>query len=123
MDPVLSYIYNLEEPQKSIVEHLHNLITLNPEITYKTRYRIPFYYRKHWICYINPVKNNGVELAFVRANELSNESGLLDFKKRKQVAGIIYYDVKEIKEEALLETLEEALLLDETVKYASKRKK
>ncbi|MEO1261808.1 MAG: DUF1801 domain-containing protein [Bacteroidota bacterium] len=122
MDPVLSYIYNLAEPQKSIMEHLHNLISISPEVTYKIRYRIPFYYRKSWICYLNPVKNNGVELAFVRANELSNENGLLDFKDRKQVAGVIYYNIKEIQTEPLVEVLEEAFLLDENVKYASKRK-
>ncbi len=122
MDPVLSFIYNQEGEQKLILEHLHNLITSFPEVTYKIRYRIPFYYRKSWICYLNPVKNDGVELAFVRANELSNENGLLDFKDRKQVAGIIFHNIKEIREEAILEILEEAFLLDENVKYASKRK-
>ena len=123
MDPVLSFIYNLEGAQKLIAEHLHNLITSYPEVVYKIRYRIPFYYRKSWICYVNPIKNGGIELAFVRANELSNENGLLNFKDRKQVAGVIFNSVKEIKEEPLLEVLEEAFLLDETVKYAAKRKK
>ena len=121
MDPVLSFIYDREGQQKLILEHLHNLITSFPEITYKIRYRIPFYDRKSWICYLNPVKKNGIEIAFVRANELSNENGLLDFKNRKQVAGIIYYHLNEIKEEALLEILEEAFLLDDHVKYAPKR--
>lgn len=122
MDPVLNYIYNLEGQQKIIMEHLHNLIMFSPEITCKIRYRIPFYFRKSWICYLNPVRNNGVELAFTRANELSNENGFLDFKDRRQVAGIIYYNIKEINEEPLIEVLEEAFLLDDTVKYASKRK-
>ena len=122
MDPVLSFFYDQEGQQKLILEHLHNLITSFPEVTYKIRYRIPFYYRKSWICYLNPKKDGGIELAFVRANELSNNNGLLDFKGRKQVAGIIYKNIKEIKDESIFETLEEALLLDDTIKYASKRK-
>ena len=81
MDPVLSFIYNLEGAQKLIAEHLHNLITSYPEVVYKIRYRIPFYYRKSWICYVNPIKNGGIELAFVRANELSNENGNPQFTK------------------------------------------
>ena len=106
-----------------ILEHLHNLITSYPEITYKIRYRVPFYYQKSWICYLNPKKNEGVELAFIRANELSNENGLLDFKDRTQVAGVTFYNIKEINDEAVLEVLEEAFLLDQTVKYQSKNRK
>ena len=64
-----------------------------------------------------------MELAFVRANELSNEQGLLDFKGRKQVAGVEFGSVKEIPSEVLWEVVQEAILLDETTPYASKRKK
>ena len=106
-----------------ILEHLHNLITSYPNVTYKIRYRVPFYYKKSWICYLNPIKNDGVELAFIRANEMSNENGLLDFKNRTQVAGVSFLNIKDIKEEAIVEILEEAFLLDETVKYKSKNKK
>lgn len=92
-----------------------------PGVTSKLRYGIPFYYKKSWICYLNPIKNNGIELAFTRANELSNEQGLLDFKKRKQVAGIEIYDLKDFPVTTIQEIVNEALLLDETVPYASKR--
>ena len=71
---------------------------------------------------MNPLKNQGVELVFVRANELSNEQGLLDSKGRKQVAGIEITDLKDIELEGLREVFNEALILDEMVPYASKRK-
>ncbi|HFA50843.1 MAG TPA: hypothetical protein ENJ95_17685 [Bacteroidetes bacterium] len=122
MDPVLSFIYEKQGNQRALLEQLHNLITSFPGVTYKLRYRIPFYYRKSWICYLNPVKGNGIELVCLRANELSNEGGLLDFRGRKQVAGVTYYSVAEIEETPLVETLQEAYILDDEVPYAAKRK-
>lgn len=123
MDACLEYIYEHEGNQQEIMLHLHELITSYPEITSKIRYKIPFYYRRSWFCYINPLKNDSVELVFLRANELSNEQGALDFKDRKQVAGITFATVSDIKYELLHELLQEALLLDENVKYAAKRRK
>lgn len=123
MNVVLDFIYEQEEPNQSILLYLHELIIAEAEITYKIRYRVPFYYCRTWFCYLNPVKPVGIELNFIRANELSNANGLLDFRGRAQVAGVIYRKVGDIKIEPLLETLQEALLLDETTKYAAKRKK
>lgn len=121
MDACLSYIYDREGEQQAIMLHLHELLTSYPEVRGKIRYNIPFYDRKSWICYLSPLKDGSVELAFTRANELSNEQGALDFKGRKQVAGITYATMKDIKEAVLHEILQEALLLDEEVAYASKR--
>ncbi len=123
MDPCTDYMLDIDEPAQGIMLHLHHLITQFPEVTGKIRYRIPFYYRKSWICYLNPLPRGQVELAFTRANELSNEQGLLDFRGRKQVAGIVFSAVEEIPEETLMEVLSEAILLDEEVPYKSKRSK
>jgi len=111
------YIDELEGEQKLIASTLHDLILTFPEVITRIRYKIPFYYRKSWICYINPIKKNGIELCFLRANELSNESGILDFKKRKQVAGISMYDHDNLPVENIIEVFNEAYLLDDTVKY------
>jgi len=123
MTDVATYIADFEGPQKKLLRVLHELILNQFDLQAKIRYRIPFYYNKSWICYLNPIKENGVELCFLRANELSNESGALDFKDRKQVAGISYFSLEEIDERVLNPIIQEALILDETVKYASKRKK
>lgn len=119
---VKHYLLQLPSKQQVIMTYLDAFIQEFPGITSKLRYGIPFYYRKSWICYLNPIKNNGVELAFTRANELSNEQGILDFKKRKQVAGIEIYHLKNFPTRSVYEILNEALLLDDTVPYASKRK-
>lgn len=123
MEAILSYIYEKEGPQQQVLQYLHEQISAYPEITGKIRYKIPFYYRKSWICYLNPTKDGGVELAFPRGNELSNEQGLLTANGRKQVRGVTFYSTKDIPEETIHEILAEALLLDEEVPYASKRKK
>jgi len=121
MNLVESFILDQPEPQQSIMQYLHELLLSHPEMNCKIRYKIPFYDRKSWICYLNPTKDEGVELAFTRANELSNEQGLLQFRGRKQVAGIIFHTLEEIPEETLLEVIQEALLLDEEVKYNVKK--
>ena len=54
---------------------------------------------------------------------LSNTNGVLAFRGRKQVAGISIYNMGEIVNPIVLETLNEAILLDENLPYASKRKK
>ena len=121
---VLDYIESLEnEVQRDLMLHLHELICTFPNLEGKIRYKVPMYYLHSWLCYLNPLKDGGVELCFIRANELSNAQGLLHFKDRKQVAGISFYKINDIPTEPLLEILQEALLLDETMPYASKRKK
>lgn len=122
MDACLNYIYEREGNQQEIMLYLHELITSYPEVTSKIRYTIPFYYRNSWICYLNSLKGDRVELVFLRGNALSNEQGLLDARDRKQVAGVIFSKVSDIPTDVLYEIFQEALLLDEEVKYAPKRK-
>ncbi|MGB1243402.1 MAG: DUF1801 domain-containing protein [Chitinophagales bacterium] len=123
MDVVLDYIYEQEGEQREILLFLHELMLSYPAITSKIRYRVPFYYRKSWVCYLNPRKNNAVEFCFLRGNELSNEQGILESKGRKQVYSLTFEEVKTIPVEALEQIIQEAILLDDTVKYASKRTK
>ena len=122
MNAVESFILEQGHPQQDILQYLHELLMAHPGVNCRIRYKIPFYDRKSWICYLNPTKDKGVELAFTRGNELSNAQGLLDFKDRKQVAGIAFYQMEDIQEDLLLELLQEALLLDDTVKYNVRKK-
>lgn len=122
MNPVEAFIYEQEREVRDILSYLHELM-VELEMIGKIRYKIPFYYQKSWVCYLNPLKSGGVELAFVRGNELSNVQGLLDHKDRKQIAGITLDSLKDLPEQALREVIVEALVLDETIPYASKRKK
>ena len=122
MTAVEAFILEKEGTQQAVLQFLNDLMMSHPEITSKIRYKVPFYYRKSWICYLNPTKKPiGVEMVFLRGNELSNEQGLLDAKGRKQVMGVTFSKVEDVPMETLLEVIQEAILLDETVPYASKR--
>ena len=123
MTEVEDFIYNYEGSQREIMLYIHKLLSDELNLTDKLRFKIPFYYRKSWICYLNPSKNSSIEFAFVRGNELSNSQGLLDSKGRKQVWSIELTKKSEIPIKELTEIIQEAILLDETVPYASKRKK
>ncbi|MEZ4887739.1 MAG: DUF1801 domain-containing protein [Chitinophagales bacterium] len=123
MDKVLDFIYEQETEQREILLFIHQLMLSYPAMIVKIRYQIPFYYRKSWICYLNPIKNKAVDFCFVRGNELSNEQGILEAKDRKQVRSLTFSSVDEIPVEALQQIIQEAILLDDTVKYTSKRTK
>lgn len=123
MTSIRDFILGLEGQQKVIITALDTLLTSQLDLQGRIRFKIPMYYRKSWVCYLNPIKNNGVELAFMRGNELSNEQGLLEFRGRKQVAGIELFSLQDIPDQPLNELLQEALLLDETVKYNVRKKK
>jgi len=123
MTAVEDFIYQYENDQRAILLLLHDLLVNQLNLDDKIRFKIPFYYGKTWICYLNPIKTHAVELAFIRGNELSNAQGILNSKGRKQVYGISFEKVKDIDLPCLEEVLHEAMLLDETTPYKSKRKK
>ena len=118
---VEQFIAQQANPQRDLLLALHQLLLTYPNIKPKIRYRIPFYDQNKWICYLNPLKNGGVELAFVRANEMPEIADLLNRKSRSQIAGI---DIVELNENVLKTidlALQCALQLDSTT--AVKKKK
>ncbi|WP_424962144.1 DUF1801 domain-containing protein [Ekhidna sp.] len=110
---VENFILGLDGQQKAVVSFLHQRLTNHHDLIPKIRFKIPMYYRKSWVCYLNPIKNNGIELAFLNGVSLSNEQGLLNCKGRKMVCGIDLYDVSNIPEKPIDEIVQEALILDE----------
>jgi hypothetical protein len=123
MTPAEDYIYGFEGTQRDIMLHIHKLLSQELNLSDKFRFKIPFYYRKSWICYLNPIKNKSIEFVFVRGNELSNSQKLLESRGRKQVLSIELKAVSEIPIKELTEIIQEAILLDDTVPYQSKRSK
>ncbi len=117
------FIYNLEGEQRAIMLFLNSLLSNELDLTDKIRFKIPFYYRKSWICYLNPIKNDGVEIAFLRGNELSNTQHILQSKGRKQVMGVDIFRLSEIPVNALTEIIHEAILLDEKIPYTIKKQR
>lgn len=123
MTPVETFIYQQEGKQREILTFLYEHLLTYPGVESKLRYKIPFYYRKTWICYTNPIKGDAIELVFIRGNELSNDQGLLEARGRKQVRGIILEEVEQIPLATLGEVIHEALIIDTEIPYPSKRRK
>lgn len=113
MNSVEDYALGLEGEQKAIVQFLHHRITEHHGLMVQLKFDIPMYSRKSWICYMNPIKKGGIELAFVNGHLLSNEQGILSMKKRKYVAGIDLFHISEIPEKAIDEIIQEAIILDD----------
>jgi hypothetical protein len=113
---VENYIANIKNPnQKCIIQFWHNILATYPTIISKIAFKVPFYYQNTWVCYLNPVKANGIELVFINGQQLKLNS-LLQTKGRKMVAGISFYSMEELGEGmvgSVLEIFEEALKLDE----------
>ena len=121
MNETLNFIYEKQGSQQEILLYLHEWLSSFPSVTSRIRYRIPFYYVKSWICYLNPIGDQQVEIAFTRGNELSNEQGLLRSNGRKQVRGITFSRLQDIPEAPLAAIIQEAIILDATTPYGSKR--
>jgi hypothetical protein len=119
LNEVEDYIYGFEGDDHEIMKILHDLMMDQPGIYCKLSFKIPFYYRNSWICYIYPQKKGGIEFVFTRGHELSNEQGILDARGRKEVAGIRLKSLDDIPQESLFEVIHEAILLDESVPYKS----
>lgn len=112
-----NYTAALTPAQSALMELLHREICGLPGIVMKERYKLPFYYGRSWICYLNPIKKEGIELAFTRGNELSNPHGILEHRSRKQIAGIICMDIKNLPLDFIRDTLFEAIELDRSTPY------
>lgn len=122
MTEVETLIYQFEGQQRKILLHFHNSLTTEYNLTSKITFNNPCYYGKSWICYLKPTKQNTVELTFLRGNELSNNQGLLKNNGRKQLHSIDIDNLENIPRNVLNEILHEAILLDQTTPYKSKRK-
>jgi hypothetical protein len=121
MDFIEDYISELSPTQATIIMTLHRILLSYPGITCRKKYGIPFYYKKSWICYLIPVNDQKIEIAFIRGNELSNMKNILESRNRKQVMGIILSKVTDHEIEKIEFVLQEAILLDDKLKYGSKR--
>ncbi len=121
MSACQDYLFDLEGRQRQIAEILSEQFLAFPGIQCRIRFRIPFFYQHSWICYLNPVKNEGIELAFIYGYRLADPEGLLQAHGRKQVKGVRLYRVTELPLESIQILFSEALLLDEILKRLKKK--
>ena len=122
MIEVEELIYQQDGLQREVMLYFHDLLENNYGLLAKITFKNPCYYGNSWICYLKPLKNGKVELAFMRGNELSNDQGILKSNGRKQLRSIEISELNEIPLDAIEEILNEAILLDQIQPYESKRK-
>jgi len=119
---ILDYIENLpNNSQSDTIKYLHQFIASYPDIKSKIMFTTPFYTRNKWLMYSNKLKNGTVELCFVNAKLFTNHLEYLDFKKRKQVAGITYKQVTDIDENVVDLLINEAIRVDNLFKSTFKK--
>lgn len=112
MNPAESYILEIEQPKKAMLQKLHSIIlSCAPQMEAKLTYHIPFYYYYGRLCYLN-LKEDGVDLGFCRGALLSDHH-LLGRKELKEVRIIHYNNLQEINVVELLPIIFEAIILNE----------
>lgn len=125
MNEVENFIVNCKnKQQQQLLQFFHNLIISFSDMSTKLSFKIPFYYyQKKWLCYINPIKNNGIEFCFNKGFELSDKQNILEAKERVLVKGVSFFDLNdENKIEQLTEIIEEAIINISKIKKATKKR-
>lgn len=120
-------ILSLPKNESAIVKHLRALVLeCLPRAIEKPYYGlgVPYYSRHRQICYIFPSSalygaedkrhKKNVTLGFCQGNRMSNESGVLNAERRKQVRVMYYDNLRDINEEQVRALLFEASMIDDS---------
>ncbi|MET0758915.1 MAG: DUF1801 domain-containing protein [Flavobacterium sp.] len=121
-DEFLDY---LPEEELEIVLFLRKIILdCIPDCKEKLAYNVPFYYRHSRICYIWPASipwgkvEKGVAIGFCKGELLSDDT----FETTKFASKQTFTSVKEIDAAILKQQIYEAVLIDEQIVKAKRRK-
>jgi len=97
---------------RDLVERLRKIIlTSSEQITEHVNHKIPFYYHKGQLCYINPFDDR-VVLGFSRGADLPDEHSMLK-GNQKTVRRTVFYPAAGIDEEKVRNLIYEALIVNE----------
>jgi hypothetical protein len=114
---VEDYILNLPIADQEAAFYIHNELLSQPGMRCDLRWSLPFYGRKRWICYLNPLKKGGFEWVFLDGQQLYSSGGLLQKRSRSRVAGLYYPTETGTELNFIPENLvQEALWLDDLKK-------
>jgi len=122
IDEFLDY---LPEEELEVVLFLRKIIMeCIPDCKEKLAYNVPFYYRHSRICYIWPASvpwgkvEKGVAVGFCKGNLLTDDT----FQSTKFISKLTFTSVKEIDVPYLKQQIYEAVLIDEQIVKAKRRK-
>lgn len=121
MNPALEYIDRAPEPFRAIMLHLQMLVeAASPSAQLKFKWHLPFYYldEKTMFCFFN-YRKTFVDLGLAYGNLLSDSHGVLVAgENRKMMRSLRYYELEDIVDVVVIETLQEL----EQLRTATKRK-
>ena len=118
---VSQFISSQPEPNREMMIVLRSwTLDLGKHIAEKMSNKIPSFSFFGPLCSLNPT-DDGVELAFAKGYELTDEEKILESKGRKMVRSITFYSLTSLeeREESIRHILNEAAILNE---YRFKRK-
>lgn len=111
------FIESQEPKYRILMNHIRKLAASSHEqMREKSAFNTLFFHCFDYVFYFGRIdKKHGLEIGFVKGFLLSNDHGLLETKNRKLIRGISFLDLEDFmnKEEVFLETLQEAILLNE----------
>jgi hypothetical protein len=114
--------FQITDQELEIVEKLKDLILYNiPDCKEKISFNVPFYSRFRSICFIWPASilwgekqtYKGVRLGFSYGCYFWDDHNFLDKKNRKQMASHDFNSISEIKENVILDLLQQAIAVDD----------
>lgn len=115
----------LTEEELELVLFLRKIILeCIPAVKEKLAYNVPFYYRHSRICFIWPSSipwgkvDKGVAIGFCKGDLLTDET----FKTTKFISKLVFTSIKEIDVDFLKQQIYEAVLIDEQIAKAKRRK-
>ena len=119
------FLDNLPEDELEIVLFLRKIILeCMPDCKEKLAYNVPFYYRHSRICYIWPVSiplgkvEKGVAIGFCKGDSYLDET----FETTKFASKQTFNSVEEIDVALLKQQIDEAILTDNQIVKARRRK-
>jgi len=106
------FIISLPEGIRNLAEKLRKIIlTSSGQIGEQVKHKIPFYYYKGQMCYINPFDDR-VVLGFSRGADLPDEHSMLK-GNQKTVRHTVFYPETGVDEEKVRNLIYEALIVNE----------
>lgn len=120
-----AFLDYLPKEELEIVLFLRKIVLeCMPDCKEKLAYNVPFYYRHSKICYIWPASipwekiNNGVGIAFCKGASLLDET----FETATFNSKSLFYSIKDIDVVSLKKQINEAILIDEQIVKARRRR-
>lgn len=112
MDTVEKYIYRLPDNEMLIAARFRDwLLRYNKQITERIRYGVPFFDYFGWMCYLNPMKQGGIDLCFIDGSLMIRNAHLLTDRSRKTVRSRILLTPYDVDVATLRPLLDEAMEL------------